>query len=73
MDRRRPRGTLVAPASLGWVVERANKERFSELAEKAGMSNAAFFDAMVENLVLKEDGLPNWLPTQQKEEELPLK
>jgi hypothetical protein len=70
-DYRRPRGTLKDPTDLGWTVERANKDRFSALAAKAGMSKAAMFDLMVETLELDDRGLPTWVP-REKEGQLPI-
>ena len=43
-------GTMKHPTPMGWKVERENKEHFADLAKKAGMSAAAFFDLMVETL-----------------------
>lgn len=69
-QRRRPRGSVKDPADLGWSVERSNKERFAALAARAGMSNAALFDLMVETLELDDRGLPMWVP--RKEGQLPI-
>lgn len=71
-DYRRPRGTLQNPTDLGWTVERANKDRFSELASRAGLSKAAMFDLMVETLEMDDRGLPTWVPREDKEGQLPI-
>lgn len=63
---RRARGTVIEPSGLGWRVEKANKDFFASLAQRAGISNAALFDAMVENIVLDDRGLPTWLPYDNK-------
>ena len=65
---KRHRGSVVDPSNLGWRVERANREFFASLANRAGMSNAALFDAMVENITLDDRGLPTWLPRENKEQ-----
>lgn len=69
---RRPRGSIKDPVDLGWRVERSNKERFAQLAKKAGMSNAALFDLMVETLELDDRGVPTWVPRKDKEGQLPI-
>ncbi|CAI7614675.1 unnamed protein product [Penicillium discolor] len=38
--RRRPRGSLVDPVPLGYVVERSAKERLDRLADQAAVSSA---------------------------------
>ncbi|WP_082123748.1 hypothetical protein [Arthrobacter sp. YC-RL1] len=68
----RPYGTMKEPASLGWKPERANKERFAELAKQAGMSAASFFDLMVETLEIDERGLPTWVPQEGDKGQLPI-
>jgi hypothetical protein len=69
---RRPRGSIKDPVDLGWRVERGNKERFAQLAARAGMSNAALFDLMVETLELDERGVPTWVPREDEEGQLPI-
>ncbi len=62
--RRLPRGTRVDPVTLGYDVERPNKERWAQIASHSGMSASALFDLMVENIELDADGRPVWLPEQ---------
>lgn len=57
---RRPRGSIREPTTLGWDVERANKEAWSRLAAHVGVSAAALFDMMVENQELDARGYPSW-------------
>lgn len=65
---KRHRGSVPDPVNLGWRVKGANRDLFASLATRAGMSNAALFDAMVENIVLDDRGLPTWLPHDHKEQ-----
>lgn len=65
---RRARGSVIDPIDISFRVERVNKEHFAFLAKRAGLSNAALFDTMVENIVLDDRGLPTWLPRENKEQ-----
>lgn len=69
---RRPRGSVNDPIALGWKVQRKNKDFFTDLASKAGLSGAAMFDLMIENLELDERGLPAWAPQKDDEGKLPI-
>lgn len=60
------------PIPLGWRVERENRDKFTELAAKAGISGAALFDMMVETLELDDRGLPAWLPRDDSKGHLPI-
>jgi len=60
------------PIPLGWRVERENRDKFTELAAKAGISGAALFDMMVETLELDDRGLPAWLPRDDSKGQLPI-
>jgi len=72
-DRRLPYGTRVDPVKFGIRVERRNKDRFDGLARDLGLSSAALFDLMVENLELDDQGRPTWLPDElPKDGELPM-
>ncbi|WP_434923253.1 hypothetical protein ACR9WD_16555 (plasmid) [Glutamicibacter sp. PAEs-4] len=70
--KRRPRGTLHEPTSIGWKVEKASKDRFAELAEKSGYTSAAFFDLMVKTVELDSRGIPAWVPTEIEKDQLPI-
>ena len=73
--RRLPRGTRVDPIQTPWVIERSAKERFDAMARNAGMSSAAFLEAVIDHLAsdLTNRGVPAWLPQPEPdEEELPL-
>lgn len=69
---RRPRGSVQDPIAMGWKVQRENKDFFAHLASKAGMSGAALFDLMVENLELDDRGLPTWVPREDSKGQLPI-
>lgn len=69
---RRPKGSMKDPIPLGWRVERENRDKFTELAAKAGISGAALFDMMVETLEIDERGLPNWVLREDAEGHLPI-
>lgn len=71
--KRLPRGTRVDPVSLGYDVERGNKDTWAMWARHAGFSPSAFFDLMVENTQLDDRGFPPWLPEQPlRDGELPI-
>lgn len=67
--RRLPRGTRRDPVTLGYDVERVNKDRWKEIASAAGVSPSALFDRMVETIELDEHGAPAWF---ESSEELPI-
>ncbi|WP_344257677.1 hypothetical protein [Agromyces humatus] len=59
--------------TLGYDVERTNKDRWADIAAHVGMSPSALFDRMVENIELDGRGYPTWLPEQPlKDGELPI-
>lgn len=71
--RRRPRGTLVDPVPLGYVVERSAKDRLDRLADQAAVSSAVMFEHIIENLELTSRGLPVTWPEQELHDgELPI-
>lgn len=72
--RRRARGSLREPVSLGYDVERDNKERWKAIAAHAGVSPSFLFDLMVENIELTDRGVPTWFPEQPQigDGELPI-
>ncbi|WP_448812163.1 hypothetical protein [Agromyces bauzanensis] len=73
MAARLPRGTRIDPVTLGYDVERANKNKWKGIADHVGISPSALFDAMVENIELDDRGYPTWLPEQPlKDGELPI-
>lgn len=71
---RLPRGTRVEPIPIGYVVEKAARDRFKLIAARADMSAAALFDAVAMNMPLDEHGYPTWLPEKPglKDGELPI-
>ena len=74
-DSRLPWGTRENPVPLGWVIEKRRKERLSQLAKHAGVSNAVFLEAMIDHLdtELTDRGLPAWWPApDRKDGELPI-
>ena len=60
--RRLPRGTRKEPVTLGYDVEKVNKDRWAQIASQSGMSPSALFDRMVETIELDESGRHVWLP-----------
>lgn len=70
--RRRPRGTLLDPVPIGYVVERPSKEKFDAVAVRAGISSAVLFEMVVDHLELTDQGLPVWMPQQDRDGELPI-
>lgn len=69
---RRPKGSMRDPIPLGWRVERESRDKFTELAAKAGISGAALFDMMVETLEIDDRGLPTWVPREDSKGQLPI-
>ena len=69
---RRPKGSMKDPIPLGWRVERENRDKFTALAARAGISGAALFDMMVETLEIDERGLPKWVLREDAEGHLPI-
>jgi len=57
---------------MGYVVERLSKEKFDAIAVKAGISSAVLFEMVVDHLELTDQGLPVWLPAQNRDGELPI-
>lgn len=71
--RRRPRGSLVDPVPIGYVVERAAKERLDRIADLASVSSAVMFEHILEHLELTSRGLPVTWPEQELHDgELPI-
>lgn len=60
------------PIPLGWRVERESRDKFTDLAAKAGISGAALFDLMVETLEIDDRGLPTWVPRDDSRGQLPI-
>lgn len=56
--------------TLGYDVERVNKNRWADIAAAAGISPSALFDRMVETIELDEHGAPTWFD--RPAEELPI-
>lgn len=69
---RRPKGSMKDPIPLGWRVERESRDKFTDLAAKAGISGAALFDLMVETLEIDDRGLPTWVPRDDSRGQLPI-
>ena len=74
-DRRLPWGSRENPVSVGWAIEQWRKDRLSQLAAHAGVSNAVFLEAVIDHLEeeLNDRGLPTWWPAQEPNDgELPI-
>lgn len=71
--RRRPRGSLVNPVPLGYVVEGAAKKKLDDIADNAAVSSAVMFEHIMEHLELTARGLPVTWPEQELHDgELPI-
>lgn len=71
--RRLPRGTRKEPVVFPLSVEKRNRDKWKEIADRNGLSPSAMFDAMVEHVELDLRGRPTWLPeSPQKDGELPI-
>lgn len=71
--RRRPRGSLVDPVPIGYVVERTAKDRLDQIADLASVSSAVMFEHIMEHLELTSRGLPATWPEQELHDgELPI-
>lgn len=60
------------PVSTGYEVERASKERFDAIAERAGVSSAVLFEHVVAHLELTDQGIPTWWTPLSRDGELPI-
>ncbi|MGP5257508.1 hypothetical protein [Glutamicibacter ardleyensis] len=69
---RRDHSSVENPQPIGWRVKGANKQHIIGMAQAAQMSAAEFFDLMVENLELDDRGLPEWIPRDEDEGQLPI-
>ena len=70
--RRRERGTLKNPVTLGWVVQKQQREKFIAIAERADVSAAVLFEQVVDHLELTDQGIPPWMPLKNRDGELPI-
>lgn len=70
--RRRERGTLKDPVTLGWVVQKQQREKFIAIAERADVSAAVLFEQVVDHLELTDQGIPPWMPSKNHDGELPI-
>jgi len=72
--RRRPRGSLIDPAQLGYAIERVSKDRLDKIAAKAGVSSAVMLEHIIDNVALTGRGLPVTWPetTELIDGELPI-
>ncbi|WIB72618.1 hypothetical protein [Curtobacterium sp. MCBD17_026] len=70
--RRRPRGTMVDPVTPGWRIERAAKDRVEAWARNAGVSAAVMVELLTEHVEVTDQGIPVWMPEQDRREELPI-
>lgn len=57
---RRPRGTRIDPVQIKYVISRGHKDRFEQIARRAGISGASFLDEVIDHLADELDarGLP---------------
>lgn len=70
--RRRPRGSLVDPISVGYVVEQASKDRLDAIAQNAGVSSSLMYEQLIEHVELTDQGIPVWWKPLPRDEELPI-
>lgn len=71
--RRRPRGSLIDPQPLGYVVEGRSKKKLDDIADAAAVSSAVMFEHIMEHLELTGRGLPVTWPEQELHDgELPI-
>jgi predicted DNA-binding protein len=61
------------PIRTGYEIERAAKDRLDALAAHAGVSSALYFERLIENVELNDQGLPVWWPEElPRDGELPI-
>lgn len=70
--RRLPRGTRVDAVSLGYKIERPQKERLDAIARNAGVSSAVLIEKMLDHLELTDQGIPVWWEPLPRDGELPI-
>lgn len=61
---------MLHPVALTYTVEKASKDRFEEIAARAGMTRAMFFEAVVDHLELNDQGVPPWVTPPTEEDTL---
>lgn len=59
--KRRPRGSMKEPASIGWEVEREVRDHFADLAKSLNYTNAAFLELVMRSLQVDKDGTLNFV------------
>jgi len=69
---RRPRGTMKDPVVPGWKIERASKLRIESMARNANVSAAVMLELLAEHVELTNQGIPVWMPEQNRDGELPI-
>ncbi|MCJ1698011.1 hypothetical protein MT349_19685 [Rathayibacter caricis] len=67
---------MVDPTNVAWTVERQARDSFSDMALRANVSAAVFFERLVKHVEseLTDEGIPSWWPSQPTlpNEELPI-
>lgn len=72
-SRRRPRGSLIDPVPLGYVVEGEAKKKLDDVADIASVSSAVMFEHIMKHLQLNGRGLPvTWSEQELHDGELPI-
>lgn len=63
---------MVDPITAGWRIERAAKDQVETWARNAGVSSALMVELLIEHVEVTDQGIPVWMPEQDRREELPI-
>lgn len=72
MAPRRERGSILQAAQVRVTIEADVKDKFDKVAAKCGLSGAQFFEELVKNLELTDQGIPTWWTPLPRDGELPI-
>ncbi|MFI8413601.1 hypothetical protein ACIGB6_14195 [Paeniglutamicibacter gangotriensis] len=59
-------GSRVKPVTATYLVAESSRDRFKAIASRTGLSASGFFDALVENMPLDDDGVPTFMSRQDQ-------
>lgn len=59
-------GSRVKPVTATYLVAERSRDRFKAIASRTGLSASGFFDALVENMPLDDDGVPTFMSRQDQ-------
>ena len=63
---------MIQPRQFGITAESAAIDTFKAIARRSDMSDSLFFEALIANLELTDQGIPSWVPPLSRDGELPI-